>query len=170
MRGSVSRLAAASSRKREFHGQSFVRTQAPEPSPGRDERGEPPSPRPRSGHTDQSWRGRNHRNGHLRADGGGSTRQGGPGTHPLVRRGRHRLRLRRPLLRGIRFNGPRRRLGIYVRLRDDGRALRMDHRMGPCSGIRGRLIDRRPWLVGAFQGPPRQFRNTHTSIPEYGSV
>ena len=44
----------------------------------------------------------------------------GPGADPLVRGRRHRLRLRRAVLRGVRLDGPGGRLGVHVRLRDLG--------------------------------------------------
>ena len=54
---------------------------------------------------------------------------------PLLRSGGHRLHFRRPLLRRVCLAHPDRRLGLHLRLRHAGRALRLDHRLGPDPGV-----------------------------------
>ena len=55
----------------------------------------------------------------------------GPSVTLGVPRRRPRLRVRRPLLRRVRLDDPDRRQRLHLLLRDDGRARRVDHRLGP---------------------------------------
>ena len=55
----------------------------------------------------------------------------GPVGDARVHRRRRRLRVRRPLLRRVRVDDPDRRQRLHLLLRDDGRAGRLDHRLGP---------------------------------------
>ncbi len=90
---------------------------------------------------------RDHRHRHLRAHRGGRPRQGRARAHALLRGGRAGLHLRRPVLRGVRLDGPRGRLRLHLRLRHPRRAVRVDHRLGPDPRVRRRLDDGRPRLV-----------------------
>ena len=60
-----------------------------------------------------------------------------------LHRRRRRLRVRRPLLRRVRLDDPDRRQRLHLLVRDDGRAGRLDHRLGPGPRVRGRRRDRR---------------------------
>ena len=128
---------------------SAVRPEAPRPPARGDEGGEPPAADARPGPADEPRRRRDHRHGHLRPDRAGRPRQDGPGADALVRRRGGRLRLRGPLLRRVRLDGPGRRLGLHLRLRDARRALRLDHRLGPRPRVRRRLRHRGARLVAA---------------------
>ena len=55
----------------------------------------------------------------------------GPSVTLGVHRRRHRLRVRRALLRRVRVDDPDRRQRLHLLVRDDGRAGRVDHRLGP---------------------------------------
>ena len=68
----------------------------------------------------------------------GDRRPRRPGGGARLRRRRHRLRLRRPLLRRVRLDDPDRRQRLHLRLRHHGRARRLDHRLGPGARVRGR--------------------------------
>ena len=82
----------------------------------------------------------------------------GPGADALVRGRRARLRLRRAVLRRVRLHGARGRLGLHLRLRHAGRAVRLDHRLGPDPRVRGRLGHRGPRLVALLPGLHRHLR------------
>ncbi len=71
----------------------------------------------------------------------------GPSLDALVRPHRRRLRVHRALLRRVRLDGADLRLGLHLRLRDPGRARRLDHRLGPDHRVRGRQR-RRGHLLG----------------------
>ena len=70
------------------------------------------------------------------------------------------LRLRRPLLRGVRLDDPARRLGVHLRLRDARRALRLDHRLGPRSRIHDGGRHRFGRLVGLPHEVPEALRRS----------
>ena len=59
-----------------------------------------------------------------------------------------RLRVRRPLLRRDGLDRADRRQRLHLRLRDDGRIHRLDHRLGPDPRIRARRHHGRDRLVG----------------------
>ena len=63
--------------------------------------------------------------------------------------------LRRPLLRRVRGDGAGRRQRLHLRLHHAGRALRLDHRLGPGARIRGRRGDGRQRLVRLLSGGAR---------------
>ena len=110
--------------------------------------------------------------------GGGAVRRAGH--RPLVRPGRGRLPLRRPLLRRVRVDDPDRRQRLHLRLRDAGRARRLDHRLGPDPRVPLRRLDGRGRLVGllharswrelgiklppALTGAPFSVEGTHTLV------
>ena len=79
-----------------------------------------------------------------------------------VRR-RHHLHLRRALLRRVRLDGAGRRLGLHLRLRHAGRAVRLDHRLGPGARVRGRLGDGRQRLVGLLPERPAEDRASQSA-------
>ena len=125
--------------------------------------GGPPPPRPRAVRPDRPGRRRDHRHRHLRPGRRGRPSQGRARADALVRRRRHRLHLRRALLRRVRRDGPRRRLGLHLCLRDPRRTLRLDHRLGPHPGIRrrrgdglARLVEILPGLPGYLRRPPAE--------------
>ena len=78
----------------------------------------------------------------------------GPAIVLVVHRRRLRLFVRRPLLRRVRGDDPDRRKRVHVRLRDDGRARRLDHRLG---------LDPRV-LVRRGDGGGRLVRDTSTTF------
>ena len=92
--------------------------------------------------------------------GSAAAKYAGPGYRAVVHPVGRSMRLRRTLLRRIRLADPDRRLGLHLRLRDAGRDLRLDHRLGPDPGIRLRRGDRRlrlerlrPQFSGGFRHP-----------------
>ena len=102
---------------------------------------------------------RHHRCRHLRADG---TRRGGErraGDRPLVHPRRHRLRVRGAMLRrdGLHRSDLGQRL--HVRVCDDGRAHRLDHRLGPHPRVCARRHHRRDRLVGLCRELPERYRH-----------
>ena len=109
-------------------------------------------------------RRRHHRHRHLRAHRRRRPRQDGPGAHVLLRGRGARLHLRGPVLRRVRLHGAGGRIGLHLRLRHAGRAVRLDHRLGPHPRIRRGLHDRRPRLVQELPGHPRRSSGVH--VPE----
>ena len=99
--------------------------------------------------------------------GGGGPRQGRARLDALIRRRGHRLHLRGALLRRVRLDGPRRRVGLYVCLCDPRRAVRLDHRLGPHPGIHGRLGHGRARLVPLLSRLP-QGGSSIWSFPRVG--
>ena len=85
----------------------------------------------------------------------------GPGHRALVRPRGYRLRLRRPLLRRVRGDDPGRRVGVHLRLRDPGRARRLDHRLGPDPRVPLRRLHRRGRLVRLLGLLPEGPRHQH---------
>ena len=81
---------------------------------------------------------RDHRRRPLRPHRGRRRQQRRPVGDARLHRGRARLRLRRPLLRRVRVDDPDRRQRVHLRVRDDGRAGRLDHRLGPDPRVRDR--------------------------------
>ena len=71
----------------------------------------------------------------------------GPGDHPVVRPGGHRLRLRRPVLRRTGRHDPRLGQRLHLCLCDRRRDLRLDHRLGSDPRIRHGRRDRGGRLV-----------------------
>ncbi len=92
------------------HGQSSVCQKTARDAARGDEGGEPAAPGARPGSAHRPRRRRHHRRRHLRADRRGGPRRGRPGADALLRRRRHRLHLRRALLRRVRLDGAGRRL------------------------------------------------------------
>ena len=78
---------------------------------------------------------RDHRHRHLRHHRRGDRRRR-PGDHPVVRPRRRHLRVLRALLRRAGVDDPGLRQRLHVLLRDDGRARRVDHRLGPDPRVR----------------------------------
>ena len=98
-------------------------------------------------------RRRHDRRGHLRHHGHrdrGRRAPAGRGSRhrPLVPADRRHLRVRGPLLRRVRRDGPDLRVGLHLRLRLAGRAGGLDHRVGPDRRVRGGEHRRGDRLVG----------------------
>ena len=104
----------------------------------------------------------------------------GPGAHAVLRGRGHRLHLRGPLLRGVRLDGAGGRLGLHLRLRHAGRAVRLDHRLGPRPRVRrrprprwrtaGRTTSRTSSASSAFTLPEgAQPTRPSTTIPRPGT-
>ena len=85
---------------------------------------------------------RHHRHRHLRAHRHGRGQPGRPGDHDVVSRGGPGVRVRGALLRRVRLDDSDRRQRLHLRLRDAGRAGRLDDRLGPDPRVRRRLDDR----------------------------
>ena len=77
----------------------------------------------------------------------------GPAIVHLLHHRRHRLRLCRPVLRGVCLHDSDCRQRLHLRLRDHGRAGGLDHRMGAGAGIRVRRGHRRRGLERLCQQP-----------------
>src|ERR1035438_9513333 len=119
---------------------------------GGDEGREPAASHSGAGATHEPRSRRDHRHRHLRAHGPGGPRQDRAGPDAVVRSGRNRLHLRGAVLCRIRLDGAGRGLCLHLCLRDAGRALRLDHRVGPHSRIRRRFRHRRAWMVALLSG------------------
>ncbi len=91
---------------------------------------------------------RDRRCGNFRADRRRRSKVRRPRNRALV----HRVGIRMcdgcPLLRGVRRDDPGRGQRVFVFVRDDGRADRLDHRMGPGARIRRRRCRGRSRMVG----------------------
>ena len=103
--------------------------------------------------------GRDHRHGHLRRDRRGHRRRRAR-DRPLVRPGRRDLRLLGAVLRRAGLHHPGRGQRLHLLLRDDGRADRVDHRLGPDPRVlrlgRGRRGRLGPVLQRAARQPVRR--------------
>ena len=77
------------------------------------------------------------------------------GDHAFVRAGGHRLPLRGAVLRGTGLDDSHRRQRLHVRLRDPGRDLRVDHRLGPDPRIRRLEHVGGGGILGLFPGSVR---------------
>ena len=86
---------------------------------------------PRSVRAGRARHRRDHRRRAVRAHRRRDRRAVGSVGDARVHRRRRRLRLRRPLLRRVRVDDSDRRQRLHLLLRDDGRARRLDHRLGP---------------------------------------
>ena len=82
------------------------------------------------------------------ATGAAANNDGRPGPDGLLHGRRHHLHLRRAVLRRVRLDGAGGRQRLHLRLHDDGRAVRLDHRLGPGARIRRRRGHGRQRLVG----------------------
>ena len=71
-----------------------------------------------------------------------------PGGRAVVHRGGHRVGVRRPLLRRDGLDDPHLGERVHLLVRDDGRARRVDHRLGPDPRVPGRGGRRQRRLVG----------------------
>ena len=91
--------------------------------------------------SDHARHRRDHRRRNFRSHRAGCGHYAGPAIVVSFVLSGIRLRIRGPLLRRIRLADSHRRLGIYLRLRDAGRDLRLDYRLGSDSGIRLRRRD-----------------------------
>ena len=91
---------------------------------------------------------------HLRFDRNGRRAIRRAGDHAVLRARRHRLRLRRALLFRAGGDAARRGLELHLHLRDTGRDLRLDHRLGPHPRIRDGRGDRGGWLVRLYRVAP----------------
>src|ERR1051325_8261707 len=140
------------------HNEPPLRHQASFAAAGGDGGREPPAPGARPGRANESRRRLHHRHRHFRPHRNRRARQGGPGAHALVRDRRRGVRSGGALLRGVRLHGARCRLGIHLRLRDAGRVVRLDHRLGSGFGIHDRRRDRSARLVALFSGLHRHLR------------
>ena len=78
-----------------------------------------------------------------------AAKHAGPAIVAVVHHRRHRLRLRRPVLRRVRLDDPRLRQRLRVLLRDARRSRRLVHRLEPGARIPVRGLDRRGRLVAA---------------------
>ena len=103
------------------------------------------------------------RRGHLhhhRVHGGQHHR---PGDLDLVRHRRDRLRAGRAVLRRVRLDRAGRGQRLHVLLRDVRRVRRLDHRLGPDPGVRGRRGRRGQGLV-ELSGHGVRLRRRHSAI------
>ena len=94
-----------------------------------------------------------HRHRHLCAHGDSRVPERRPRARAVDDHLRRRLRVRRPLLRRVRGDGPRRGQRVHLRVRDGRRNLRLDHRLGPHSRVRAQCVDGRRWLVRILREP-----------------
>ena len=83
-----------------------------------------------------------HRHRHLRAHRHGGGQPGRAGDHDVVSVRRAGLRVRGAVLRRVRLDDSDRRQRLHLRLRDHGRVVRVDHRLGPHPRVRSRVDDR----------------------------
>ena len=83
----------------------------------------------------------------------------GPAIVALLPARRHRLRLRRPVLRRDGLHGPGRGQRLHLCLRHAGRARRLDHRLGPDPRIRRRRHHGGDRLVRLCGELPQGFRH-----------
>ncbi len=85
----------------------------------------------------------------------------GPSVDARLHRRRHRLRVRRPVLRRVRVDDPDRGQRLHLLVRHDGRAGRVDHRLGPGARIRRRRRDGRDRVERVLQQAARMVRDAH---------
>ena len=84
--------------------------------------------------------------------------------HRVVRPDGDRVRLRGPLLRGVRRHGPHLGLGLHLRLRDARRGGGLDHRLGPDPRVRRRQRGGRDFVVGLLPRAARRLRHLHPRL------
>ena len=106
-------------------------------------------------HLVHAWNRRGHRRRHLRDDRQCSRKLCRPGDHPQFRDGRHCLRLRGSLLRGIRGHAASLGQRLFLFLCDPRRSGRMVHRLDADTRIHVRGSDRRGRLVRLFRRSAR---------------
>ena len=82
-----------------------------------------------------------HRHRHLRADRHGGVAERRAGARALDDHLRRRLRVLGPLLRRVRGDGAGGRQRLHLRVRDDRRVRRLDHRLGPDPRVRAQRRD-----------------------------
>src|SRR5439155_506455 len=160
-----------------------LRRQADRRAARRDGRRAPPAPRARAGDPHLARCGRDHRSRHLRADRARCERLRRSRPDSLLRLRRDRLCARRPLLRRVRLDGAGRGQRLHLRVRDPGRAVCVDHRLGPGPRVRRRLEHGGAWLVallpllsaalrrdaaGALDGEPDRLRPGDARLGTHG--
>ena len=129
----------------------------------------PLAPRARPGGTHHAWDRRGHRGRHLRGHRQGGQRYRRAGPDGLLHAGRIHLPPGRSLLRRVRGHDPSGRQCLHLHLHDSRRALRLDHRLGPHPGVRGRGRDGSERLVELpTDGGPSEVRDRTTRIPRLG--
>ena len=150
---------------RDTHGEPTLREEIAEGPARRDGRRAPAQARAGAGDADGLGIGAVIGAGIFVATGAAAKDVAGPGPDGLLRRRRHHLHLRRPVLRRVRLDGARRRQRLHLRLHHDGRAVRLDHRLGPGAGIRRRRRHGRQRLVGLLSECAAQIRHRRAGRP-----
>ncbi len=108
---------------------------------------------------DRARHRRNHRRRHLRDD-RGRRATGRAGTDPVIRDGRRGVHDGGAVLCRVRLDDPGGWQRVFLFVRHDGRAGRMDHRLGPRARVRGRQPPRSPPDGRDIPRNPRRDRDT----------
>ncbi len=145
------------------NGWPTVRAEVAEAPSRGDGRGEPAASCAGSRPAQCTWDRGHHRRGNLRVDGRGGSPHRGTGADALVRLRRRHLHLCGSVLCRVRVDGSGCGLGLHLCIRDAGRTLRLDHRLGLDPRIRGGV--RRPSRMGGRDTSSAPAENRRSTSP-----